>query len=43
LGKTPYLSRLYKNMVYSSEATELFLFVTPRIIIHEEEEEVFQR
>ena len=32
-------------MAYASEATELFLFVTPRIIIHEEEEEeeVFQR
>jgi Flp pilus assembly secretin CpaC len=43
LSKIPYMSRLFKNVAYGTQATELFLFVTPRLIIREEEEEVVQR
>ena len=38
LSKIPYLSRLYRNVGYSREAREIFLFVTPRLIVNAEEE-----
>ena len=40
VSKVPYLNRLFTNAAYGE--TNLFLLVTPRIIIHEEEEELFQ-
>jgi Flp pilus assembly secretin CpaC len=33
LAKLPYLSRLFKNVAYGMEASELFAFVTARIIV----------
>jgi Flp pilus assembly secretin CpaC len=39
LNKVPYISRLFKNTGVGRETESLMLMVTPRIIIHEEEEE----
>jgi general secretion pathway protein D len=33
LSKLPYLSRLFKNVAYGTEANELFAFVTARVIV----------
>jgi hypothetical protein len=33
LSKVPYLSRLFKNVAYGTEASELFAFVTARVIV----------
>jgi type II secretory pathway component GspD/PulD (secretin) len=38
LSKLPYLSRLFKNTSYGRDASDLYLMVTPRIIINREEE-----
>jgi general secretion pathway protein D len=38
LSKVPYLGRLFRNVGYSRESREVFLFVTPRIIINEQDE-----
>jgi type II secretory pathway component GspD/PulD (secretin) len=38
LNKLPYISRLFKNTGVGRETESLMLMVTPRIIIHEEEE-----
>jgi type II secretory pathway component GspD/PulD (secretin) len=42
LSKIPYISRLFRNVAYGREASSLVLMVTPRIIIMEEEERIFQ-
>ena len=41
LSKVPYLDRLFTNQAYGREAQNVVLLVTPRIIIDEEEEQVF--
>jgi type II secretory pathway component GspD/PulD (secretin) len=41
LSKIPYISRLFKNVGYGRDAQSLMIMVTPRIIINEEEEQVF--
>ena len=41
LSKIPYLSRLFRNVGYGREAQSLMIMVTPRIIINEEEEQIF--
>lgn len=41
LSKIPYLSRLFRNIGYGREAQSLMIMVTPRIIINEEEEQIF--
>ncbi|HWY87766.1 MAG TPA: hypothetical protein VNX28_13625, partial [Gemmataceae bacterium] len=41
LSKIPYLSRLFKNVAYGRDAQSLMIMVTPRIIINEEEEQIF--
>jgi type II secretory pathway component GspD/PulD (secretin) len=41
LSKIPYLDRLFKNVGYGREAQSLMIMVTPRIIINEEEEQIF--
>jgi general secretion pathway protein D len=41
VSRIPYLSRLLRNVGYSREAREVFLFITPRVIINEEEEQIF--
>ena len=33
LTKLPYLNRLFKNMAYGTEPSEMFAFVTARIIV----------
>ena len=38
LSKIPYISRLFRNVAISRDASSLMLMVTPRIIIQEEEE-----
>ncbi|MCA9082401.1 MAG: hypothetical protein KDA81_00030 [Planctomycetaceae bacterium] len=40
LNKIPYISRLFKNSGVGRETESVMLMVTPRIIIHEEEEEL---
>lgn len=40
LNKLPYISRLFKNSGVGRETESLMLMVTPRIVIHEEEEEL---
>jgi Flp pilus assembly secretin CpaC len=40
LSKIPYMSRLFRNTAFGREATDLFVMVTPRIIINEENEKV---
>lgn len=41
LSKLPYISRLFKNVGYGKEAQSLMIMVTPRIIINEEEEQIY--
>lgn len=41
LSKIPYLSRLFRNVAYGREGQSLMIMVTPRIIINEEEEQIF--
>lgn len=41
LSKIPYISRLFKNVGYGREVTSLMMMVTPRIIINEEEEQIY--
>jgi type II secretory pathway component GspD/PulD (secretin) len=41
LSKIPYINRLYKNVAYGRDAKSLMIMVTPRIIINEEEEQIF--
>ena len=41
LGKIPYIDRLFRNVGYGREAQNLMIMVTPRIIINEEEEQIF--
>jgi type II secretory pathway component GspD/PulD (secretin) len=41
LSKIPYLNRLFKNVGYGRESQSLMVMVTARIIINEEEEQIF--
>jgi type II secretory pathway component GspD/PulD (secretin) len=41
LSKIPYLSRLFRNVGWGRDAQSLMILVTPRIIINEEEEQIF--
>jgi Flp pilus assembly secretin CpaC len=41
LSKIPYINRLFKNVAYGREGNSLMIMVTPRIIINEEEEQIF--
>ena len=41
LSKIPYINRLFKNVGYGREAQSLMVMVTARIIINEEEEQIF--
>jgi type II secretory pathway component GspD/PulD (secretin) len=41
LSKIPYINRLFKNVAYGRESQSLLIMVTPRIIINEEEEQIF--
>jgi type II secretory pathway component GspD/PulD (secretin) len=41
LDKIPYLDRLFRNVGWGREAQNLMILVTPRIIINEEEEQIF--
>lgn len=41
LSKIPYLSRLFKNVGWGREGQSLMIMVTPRIIINEEEEQIY--
>jgi type II secretory pathway component GspD/PulD (secretin) len=41
LSSIPYINRLFKNIAYGREAKSLMIMVTPRIIINEEEEQIF--
>jgi type II secretory pathway component GspD/PulD (secretin) len=41
LSKIPYLSRLFKNVAYGRDGQSLMIMVTPRIIINEEEEQIY--
>src|SRR5205814_8408411 len=43
LSKIPYISRLFRNTSYGRDGQSLMIMVTPRIIINEEEEEIFIR
>jgi hypothetical protein len=40
LSKVPYVNRLFKNVGYGRETEHVLVLVTPRIILHEEVEEV---
>jgi len=40
LNKIPYISRLFKNSGVGRETESIMLMVTPRIVIHEEEQEL---
>jgi type II secretory pathway component GspD/PulD (secretin) len=39
LSKIPYVNRLFKNVGYGQETEHVLLMVTPRIVIHAEEEQ----
>jgi type II secretory pathway component GspD/PulD (secretin) len=39
LSKIPYINRLFKNVAYGRDTSNLLLMVTPRIIIQDEEQE----
>jgi general secretion pathway protein D len=41
LSKIPYVSRLVKTVGYGRETLEMFLLVTPRVIVNEEPEQTF--
>jgi general secretion pathway protein D len=41
LSRIPYVSRLVKTVGYSREARDVFLLITPRVIVNEDEEQVF--
>ncbi len=41
LSKIPYVNRLFKNTAIGRETNTLMMTVTPRIIIHEEEEQLY--
>jgi type II secretory pathway component GspD/PulD (secretin) len=41
LSKIPYIDRLFRNTAYGRESQSLLIMVTPRIIINEEEEQIF--
>jgi type II secretory pathway component GspD/PulD (secretin)/tetratricopeptide (TPR) repeat protein len=41
LSKIPYIDRLFKNTAYGRDTQSLLIMVTPRIIINEEEEQIF--
>lgn len=41
LSKIPYLSRLFRNVGWGRDGQSLMILVTPRIIINEEEEQIF--
>jgi type II secretory pathway component GspD/PulD (secretin) len=41
LSKIPYLNRLFRNTAFGRESQSLLIMVTPRIIINEEEEQIF--
>jgi hypothetical protein len=38
LSKVPYVNRLFKNVGYGRETEHVLVMVTPRVIVHEEEE-----
>jgi type II secretory pathway component GspD/PulD (secretin) len=42
LSKIPYINRLFKNIAYGRDARSLMIMVTPRIIINQEEEDIFE-
>ncbi len=39
LSKIPYLNRLFKNVGYANETRQVFVMVTPRVILNGEEEQ----
>jgi general secretion pathway protein D len=39
LSKVPYVNRLFKNVGYASESQMVYVLVTPRVIVNEEEEQ----
>ncbi len=41
LSKIPYINRLFKNVGYGRDTSSLMVLVTARIIINEEEEQIF--
>jgi type II secretory pathway component GspD/PulD (secretin) len=41
LSKIPYLDRLFRNVGWGRDARSIMILVTPRIIINEEEEQIF--
>src|SRR5262249_9113489 len=41
LSKIPYVNRLFKNVGYGRETQSLMILVTARIIINEEEEQIY--
>ncbi|HJT78857.1 MAG TPA: hypothetical protein VJ739_16755, partial [Gemmataceae bacterium] len=41
LSKIPYIDRLFRNVAYGKDTSSLLIMVTPRIIINEEEEQIF--
>jgi len=41
LSKIPYINRLFMNTAYGRDSQSLLIMVTPRIIINEEEEQIF--
>ena len=41
LSKIPYLNRLFRNVGWGRDGQTLMIMVTPRIIINEEEEQIF--
>jgi type II secretory pathway component GspD/PulD (secretin)/tetratricopeptide (TPR) repeat protein len=41
LSKIPYINRLFRNVGYGREAQSLMIMVTARIIINEEEEQIY--
>lgn len=42
LSKIPYINRLFRNIGYGREAQSLMIMVTPRIIIQEEEMNIYE-
>jgi type II secretory pathway component GspD/PulD (secretin) len=38
LSKVPYVNRLFKNVAYGQETQQVYVLVTPRVIVNEQEE-----
>ncbi len=41
LSEVPYLGRMFRNVGYARETETLVLLITPRVVINEEQEEIF--